>query len=142
MRIFISFFCFLISLNIYAANKQVSYEPSVVELSGELKRETFPGRPNYESIKSGDEIETHYYLSLDQKINVIKNTNDKSTSINDESVKNVGVLQLVISKDSDWAKLKNAGLGASVNIKGTLFKRHTGHHHSRVLLEVQNINLQ
>ena len=142
MKNFISFFCFIISLNIYAANKQVNYEPSIVELSGKLKRETFPGRPNYESIESGDEIETHYYLSLDQKIDVIKNTNDKSTSINDESVTNVNILQLVISNDSDWAKLKKAGVGASVKIKGTLFKRHTGHHHSRVLFEVQNIVLQ
>ena len=142
MKNFISFFCFIISLNIYAANKQVNYEPSIVELSGKLKRETFPGRPNYESIKSGDEIETHYYLSLDQKIDVIKNTNDKSPSINDESVLNVKVLQLVIGNDSDWAKLKKAEVGASVKIKGTLFKRHTGHHHSRVLFEVQNIVLQ
>ena len=142
MKNFISFFCFIISLNIYAANKQVNYEPSIVELSGKLKRETFPGHPNYESIKSGDEIETHYYLSLDQKIDVIKNTNDKSPRINDESVLNVKVLQLVISNDSDWAKLKKVGVGASVKIKGTLFKRHTGHHHSRVLFEVQNIVLQ
>jgi hypothetical protein len=142
MKNFISFFCFLISLNIYAANKQVSYEPSVVELSGKLKRETFPGRPNYESIKSGDEIETHYYLSLDQKIDVIKIINDRSPSINDESVLNVDVLQLVISNDSDWLKLKKAGVGASVKISGTIFKRHTGHHHSRVLFAVQNINVQ
>ena len=142
MKNFISFLCFLISLNVYAANQQVNYEPSIVVLLGKIKRETFPGRPNYESIKSGDEIETHYYLSLDQKIDVIKNTNDKSPSINDESVFNVKVLQLVMSNDSDWAKLKKAGVGASVKIKGTLFKRHTGHHHSRVLFEVQNIVLQ
>ena len=138
----ISILCFFISLNVFAVNQQVSYEPSAIELSGKLKRETFPGRPNYESIKSGDEIETHYYLSLEQKIDVIKNTNDKSPSINDESVLNVNILQLVISNDSDWAKLKKAGVGASVKIKGTLFKRHTGHHHSRVRFEVQNIVLQ
>ncbi|MDO9181129.1 MAG: DUF4431 domain-containing protein [Bacteriovorax sp.] len=142
MKILITFFYFLISLNIYAANKQVEYGPTAVELIGKLKRETFPGRPNYESIKGGDEIETHYYLSLDQKIDVIKNKNDKLMSTNDESVKNVDVLQLVISNDSDWAKLKKAGVGTSVKIKGTLFKRHTGHHHSRILLEVQNIRIQ
>jgi hypothetical protein len=129
----------LISLNIYAANLQIHYEPSVVELTGRLKRETFPGAPNYESIKNGDKIETHYYLTLDQKIDVIKNANDKSTNINDESVMDVSVLQLVIGNDSDWATLKKAGVGSRVKIKGTIFKRHTGHHHSRVLFEVRNI---
>lgn len=141
MRFLISIISILFSLNIYAAKLQVHYEPSVVELTGRLKRETFPGAPNYESIKNGDEIETHYYLSLDQKIDVIKNIDDKSTNINDESVMDVSVLQLVIGNDSDWATLKKAGVRARVKIKGTLFKRHTGHHHSRVLFEVQNITM-
>ncbi|MBC7538245.1 MAG: hypothetical protein H7281_05455 [Bacteriovorax sp.] len=69
----------------------VDYEPTVLELTGRLKRGTFPGLPSYEPIKNDNEIETHYYLSLDQKINVIKNTNDESISINDESVINVDV---------------------------------------------------
>lgn len=142
MKIIIPIFCFYISLNIYAANMQVNYEPSVVELTGKLKLETFPGAPNYESIKSGDEVETHYYLSLEEKIDVIKNINDKVTSINDETVTNVNVLQLVVGNDSHWGLLKKAGVGHSVKIKGTLFKRHTGHHHSRVLLEVKNIYFQ
>jgi hypothetical protein len=141
MRFLISIINILISLNIYAANLQVHYEPSVVELTGRLKRETFPGAPNYESIKNGDEVEAHYYLTLDQKIDVIKNSRDKSTNINDESVMDVSVLQLVIGNDSDWAKLKKAGIRTSVKIKGTLFKSHTGHHHSRVLFEVQNISM-
>jgi len=51
MRFLISIISILVSLNIYAANLQVHYEPSVVELTGRLKRETFPGAPNYESIK-------------------------------------------------------------------------------------------
>jgi len=141
MKFLISIIKILISVNIYAANLQVHYEPSVVELIGRLKRETFPGAPNYESIQKGDDIETHYYLSLDQKIDVIKNIDDKSTNINDESVMDVSVLQLVIGNDSDWATLKKVGARASVKIKGTIFKRHTGHHHSRVLFEVRNITL-
>lgn len=140
MKVIILFFCFLTSLNIYSANIQVNYEPSVIELTGKLKLETFPGAPNYESIKSGDEIETHYYLALDEKIDVVKSVNEKNTGINDETVSNVNILQLVIVNDSDWPKLKKIGIGARVKIKGTLFKRHTGHHHSRILLEIQKIN--
>ena len=142
MKIIILYFCFLIPLNAYSTAKQVNYEPAVVELTGRLKLETFPGPPNYESIKSGDDIETHYYLALDEKIDVIKRVNEKAISINDETVSNVHILQLVVVNDSDWPKLKKLGVGAKAKITGTLFKRHTGHHHSRVLFEVQKINLE
>ena len=139
MKKIFSFSFIFLSLSVFATNRQVNNEPTEIELSGKLKRETFPGPPNYESIKNGDEIETHYYLSLNEKIDVLTNTNNKISMINDESVKNVDILQLVITNDSDWVKLKNIGVGANIKIKGTLFKRHTGHHHSRVLLEAKNI---
>jgi len=54
----------------------------------------------------------------------------------------VSVLQLVIGNDSDWATLKKVGVGSHVKIKGTIFKRHTGHHHSRVLFDVHNLALK
>lgn len=34
-----------------------------VSLTGKVWRETFPGRPNYESIENGDEPETVWVLS-------------------------------------------------------------------------------
>ena len=34
------------------------YEPQIVSLAGTLRRKTFPGRPNYESVARGDEAET------------------------------------------------------------------------------------
>lgn len=52
-------------------NHLVYYEPAKVVLSGKLDLQTFPGPPNYESIKSGDEIETHFYLKLNRAINVV-----------------------------------------------------------------------
>jgi hypothetical protein len=35
----------------------LSYEPAVVTLSGTLVRKTFPGPPNYKSVKKGDKPE-------------------------------------------------------------------------------------
>lgn len=35
----------------------LEYEPSSVSLVGTIVRRTYPGRPNYESIKKGDEPE-------------------------------------------------------------------------------------
>jgi hypothetical protein len=49
-----------------AAAQCLEYEPKIVRLSGVLVRETYPGRPNYESIKKGDETETIWVLRLKQ----------------------------------------------------------------------------
>jgi hypothetical protein len=130
------FLLLLVSFNVFAKNTQVKREPEIVKLSGKLELQTFPGRPNYESIKNGDEVERHFYLSLDSPIDVLKDPNDRD----DEPVYNVKILQLVISNDNDWKLLRKIGVNGKTTIQGTLFKRFTGHHHSRVLFEVQKIH--
>jgi hypothetical protein len=40
------------------------YKPDTVAVAGVLTRKTFPGRPNYESVKEGDEPETAFYLEV------------------------------------------------------------------------------
>src|SRR5215831_8689740 len=42
----------------------LSYEPTVVKLTGTIISRTFPGPPNYESIKDGDGPETYWLLVL------------------------------------------------------------------------------
>jgi len=44
----------------------MNYEPDAVSLTGKIIRKTFPGRPNYESIKAGDEPETYWILISDK----------------------------------------------------------------------------
>jgi len=46
----------------------LSYEPAVVTLSGSLVCKTFPGPPNYESVKKGDKPETSWFLDLTEKV--------------------------------------------------------------------------
>jgi hypothetical protein len=46
----------------------VSYEPSHVTLQGTLVRKTFPGPPNYESVKNGDKPQTSWILELQENI--------------------------------------------------------------------------
>ena len=52
----------------------LEYEPDVVRLSGVLLRETYRGRPNYKSIKKGDEAETIWVLRLKKAICVVAYT--------------------------------------------------------------------
>src|SRR5579872_1006877 len=46
----------------------LSYEPAIVTLSGTLVRKTFPGPPNYESVKKGDRPETSWFLDLPKSL--------------------------------------------------------------------------
>lgn len=135
MKIMMFILLIMLNVNLYASNLRVKCEPQIVELEGKLVLQTFPGPPNYESIKNGDDIERHFYLSLDGPIDVLKMADNKY----DEITKDVKILQLVVTSDDQYPKLRKLGVGAKVKIKGTLFKRFTGHHHSRVLLQIKNI---
>ena len=46
----------------------LSYETDGVKLTGTISKKTFPGPPNYESIKKGDTPETYRVLQLDKPI--------------------------------------------------------------------------
>lgn len=120
-------------------NPIIYYEPAKVVLSGTLDLQTFPGPPNYESIKSGDEIETHFYLKLKRTVDVIprKDNTDKEARVE----RNVKIVQLSIAADDDalWAKFRKNGKGKKVQISGSLFHRFTGHHHSRVIMLVEKM---
>jgi hypothetical protein len=131
-KLFVWVIFILISPFSFAINKIVHYEPEVVKLEGIVETQTFPGRPNYESIKNGDEIEKGPYLRLRQPINVLVMPND---NVN-EKENNVKIIQIVDGNDADWQKLKKGG---RFRITGMLFHRLTGHHHSRVLIDVKQI---
>ena len=119
-----------------AANRAYHYEPENVVLSGKIERQTFPGPPNYEDIKTGDQIETGWYLRLDEMIDV--NTSKQDTDPNAESEKDIKVLQLAFNPDGP-ARKTEAETGKRICLRGHLFHSLTGHHHSRVLLWVDEV---
>jgi hypothetical protein len=125
----------------FAGNQVFTYGPSVVDLTGHLDLQTFPGPPNYESIGAGDKIERYFYLKLDQPIDVQPKKENVGIE-NAEPEKNVKVIQLSIAADDDglWGKFRKLGKGAHVKIQGTLFHRFTGHHHSRVLMIATSVH--
>lgn len=137
---YLSFLLILLSCTSLAANQVFTYGPSVVELTGTLDLQTFPGSPNYESIASGDEIERHFYLKLDRPIDVLPK-GENSGIENAEEERNVKIIQLSISGEDDrlWVRFRKLGEGGRVKIQGTLFHRFNGHHHSRVLMAVNKV---
>ena len=112
-----------------------SYGPSVVTLHGVIKRHTFPGPPNYESIERGDRPETYWILQLETPICVSRDT---SSELN-VSENNIKELQLVLNED-EYSKHSNF-LKIRVAVKGTLFHGFSGHHNTHVLITVNDILL-
>ena len=108
------------------------YEPDTVAVTGTLARMTFPGRPNYESIKDGDEPETGFYLRAATPICTIGSTD--STMTDEGSLHGVRLVQLLLDS-SGYARLRPQ-LGHLITLSGRLSVGETGHYHAPLALEV------
>lgn len=115
------------------SNGCLSYEPKVVKANGTVVKETFPGRPNYESIKNGDKPEVYWILKLVKPICVT------GTEGNDINTSETGIteMQLVLN-DKQYKKYKKM-VGQKVVVTGTLFHSHTVHHKTNILITVKSM---
>ena len=112
----------------------LSYEPAVATLTGTLVRETFPGPPNYESIKHGDKPETSWFLVLPGSVCVNEDRAEPNLNPKQSAVREI---QLVL-QPQQYVQHK-ALVGRKVLATGTLFGKHTGHHHTPVLLTLRTL---
>lgn len=123
-------------LSLQSVSPCLHYEPEIVELKGIIVRRTIPGPPNYEDMSKGDAPETYWILVL-KKPRCVDTQAEDGININEANVKEI---QLVFSGNADYERYKNF-IGKKVSVSGTLFHAHIGHHHTAVLLMVQNIRL-
>ncbi len=115
-------------------DKCLKYEPTTIELTGIIKAKTFPGPPEYRSVKEGDKTERYWILYLSHPICT---EGDPNNDINEEE-KNVRKLQLIFYDYNDYDKYMKL-LGSQVTVSGTLTHAITGHHHTDVLINVKEI---
>ena len=110
-----------------AAEPCLTYEPSVVMLSGTVAVKVFPGPPNFESVENGDRAERTFVLQLVHSICI-----SGRDSLNNGPVGNIREIQLVLpsTSTSQFVPL------AQIRVKGKLFGRHSGHHKTSVIMEV------
>jgi len=114
----------------------LSYEPTIVHLTGRIVRKVFPGRPGYESIKHGDEPEEAWLLHLDRPICMKA---DEKSELNNEAEAHVSNIHLVL-RPHQFRELRKVMKKGKVTLGGSLFHSFTGHHHARVLMSVSSIN--
>jgi hypothetical protein len=113
----------------------LSYEPAVVKVTGTIISRTYPGPPEYESIRRGDEPETYWLLALPRPVCVNQGDPEELT---DDAKKNVRYIQLVFSSEKFYRTYRRL-LGKRVVATGTLYGKFNAHHKTPVLLEVNTL---
>jgi len=108
----------------------LGYEPDTVQVAGTLGRHVFPGPPAFRSVAEGDVPEEGFYLHLAEPVCTVGDT----LSPDAYPVPATDTIQLVLDSTT-YARLRPR-LGTTVTLRGTLFARHTGHHHAPLLLQV------
>jgi hypothetical protein len=131
-----SILCLFVILSFSAVPSQsqnpsacLSYEPSVVELTGTIVRKTFAD--------AQDKPETYWVLELSRPICV--NQDVKEPDLN-YAQKDVRLIQLVFLDQKMFVTYKDL-MGKKVIAKGTLFAGISAHHHTPVLLTVSTLRI-
>lgn len=109
------------------------FRKASITLTGILRHVVFPGPPEYEDVKTGDEPEPRWVLDLKEPICV---RGDPSSEFDSETVYDIRQIQLAHESWLGWYACHGceALKDKAVIITGVLWGRQNGHHHTRVLL--------
>jgi hypothetical protein len=132
-RRFFPFILALMLISLPILPECLQYEPASNNLCGKIVRLTYPGPPNYESVKAGDLPETYWYLFLDNAVCVAQAPAD-DVNVSEKSIREI---QLVLS-DKQYQEYKSL-IGKRACVVGSLFHAISGHHHRAVLLTVKEM---
>lgn len=123
----------MFSSSIRAEQCLVEYED--IDVTGTIAREVFAGPPNYESIGKGDARQVYWILTTD-KLYCGKGINPESGGLYDidGTFKRI---QIILTKEqySDYRPL----LSKRVRVSGKAVAAITGHHKTKMLLNVSSI---
>jgi hypothetical protein len=109
-------------------------QPNTVTLDGVIYAKDFPGPPNFESIRRGDERMRYWILRLNRSICVEGDDFDHARA------SNVRDLQLVFPDESFDKKYHSFVLRrARFRVVGSLFHQETGHHVTKILINVTSL---
>lgn len=106
-----------------------------VDMVGKIRRETFPGKPNYESVENGDEPVTVWIFTINQPSCVLGESPEDGEHY---FIEDISKFQLVINP----TQYKNTrSLENEVRVRGQLFQASTTHHYTKALIDVGQIDL-
>ncbi len=113
------------------------YGPDVVALTGRLEVVEFPGRPNYESIEAGDEVDRVLVLFLDHPVDVIGSPVppgvDPEGWPDTESHTDITSIHVVRPPEDPPGRWDDKA-PVRVRVEGSLMDAHSAHHKTEVVL--------
>jgi hypothetical protein len=117
----------------------LSYVMPYVKLKGTIEPQTFPGPPNYDSVRKGDAAENVWVLTLDSPICTLAGKPDPDGSQYQPAENSVGKIQLTFTRAAMYDKYRQF-VGGPVIVSGALWHAYTGHHHTNVMLQVYDVS--
>ena len=127
----VAMFCLHVCFATQSKRKVLNYEPANVTLTGVVVSKTYYGPPNYGESPKTDSKETQYVLILDSPVDIVGDRSDQTTER--------GVKRVTLVVNDFKAHHVETLLGSRVEVQGTLFHASTGHHHTKVLINVASI---
>ena len=118
-----------ISTGAYACPSESGAE---ITISGVTSIEVYPGPPNYESIDSGDRAEENWFVTLEKPMCFSRDQDFMNSEVT------INKLQLLLYKIKGKITLKE---GKKYQFTGITVPSHTGHHRTKVMLEVKTIEV-
>ena len=110
------------------------FEPNTSTVKGRLIARLHYGAPNYGEEPETDEKEYPFILLLDSPIEVI----ERDDASMNRSISHVLEVQLVLMNEDDLILAKQ-NINKDISVKGSFFSSFTGHHHTDVLMEVEEM---
>jgi Domain of unknown function (DUF4431) len=126
------FLSLLANISVADETRCLHYGDANVSLTGEVKLRTYFGPPNYGETPKQDAVETQAFLELRSPICVYAGNDTMDVAERDQRV-----VTLVPMKGQSFDLL----IGKTIEVAGTLFHAHTGHHHTPVLISVVRISV-
>lgn len=117
-----------------ADNSCLPYGPAVVTLSGKITSHLEYGAPGYGEDPAHDAKDIYWYLDLAKPICVNGKDEDSPEMSSEDDVRRI---QIVFYHG--YPGPRKHWVGHRATITGTLFHSITGHHHTSVLIESNNI---
>lgn len=108
-----------------------------IELIGTLKKETFPGPPEWESVEKGDEPLIYWILHLERPICMNQPSKDE---LIDVAEKNINRIQINPANLENMYKDYRSLLNKRVKAAGTLYHQHTAYHVTTVVMTARKID--
>lgn len=110
------------------------YEGQLIELTGFVWRETFPGRPNYSSLDT-DEHETYWMLVIPHAVSLIAIGPEHGGSYRVDGIRR---LQMSLTPEQ-YANNRHLVL-SDARVRGRLFPTESGHHHGDANIVIESIS--